>query len=282
MKSIRLGAPIYNQWRTADEWANAVRTKGYSAAYCPLKNDADDATINTFAVAAAQHNIVIAEVGAWNSNPINVDDAERRRSIAFNQAQLELADRIGARCCVNIAGSRSPSWHGPHPDNVSNDTFDLIVESVRKIIDGVKPTRTFYALECMQWVFPDSIDSYERLVKAIDRKAFAVHLDPVNLINCPSRYYNTGAMIRHFFHQLGHLIRCCHAKDVLMTDNAIVHIDEMRPGLGTLAYATYLTELARIAPDAPLMLEHLSNEVEYDLAAAHIRTVAAKSGVTIR
>jgi sugar phosphate isomerase/epimerase len=282
MKPVRLGAPLYSTWQSGEEWASAIRAKNYSAAYCPLKNDANDATVNEFAAAAANHDIVIAEVGAWNSNPISTDEAERQRSIAFNQAQLALADRIGARCCVNIAGSRSPSWHGPHPDNLSDDTFALIVESVRKIIDDVQPTRTFYALECMQWVFPDSIESYERLIAAIDRPAFAVHLDPVNLVNCPSRYYDTTTLIRESFRRLGSRLRCCHAKDVTMSLRAIVHIDEVRPGLGTLDYATYLTELARMAPDAPLMLEHLPSEAEYDLAAAHIRAIAATAGVTIQ
>lgn len=279
MKPIKLGAPIFSTWSNGAEWAAAIRAKGYSAAYCPLKNDASDATVNEFEMAALQNNITIAEVGAWNSNPISVNGAERKRSIEYNQAQLALADRIGARCCVNIAGSRSPTWHGPHPDNLSEDTFDLIVESVRKIIDGVKPARTFYALECMQWVCPDSIESYERLIKAIDRPAFAAHLDPVNLVNCPARYYDTTTLIRECFRRLGPALRCCHAKDVIMAEQAIVHIDEVRPGLGTLDYATYLTELSRIAPDAPLMLEHLPSETEYDLAAAHLRNVAAQAGV---
>jgi len=281
MRKIRLGAPIFTQWGSANEWAEAVHAKGYSAAYCPVNNDASDAKTQSFAAAAAKFDITIAEVGAWNSNPISTDDAERNRSIKFNQAQLALADRIGARCCVNVAGSRSPVWSGPHPDNLSNDTFDMIVESTRKIIDGVNPKRTFYALECMQWVYPDSVDSYKQLIIAIDRKAFAVHIDPVNLINRPSRYFDTAGVIRECFRQLGHLVRCCHAKDVIMSTKAIVHLDEVRPGLGTLDYTTYLTELVRTAPDAPLMLEHLPNEAEYDLAASHIRSIAAQAGISI-
>jgi sugar phosphate isomerase/epimerase len=277
-----MGAPLYKQWGSPEEWAMTVRQKGYSAAYCPIQNDASDAITSAYADAAARHDITIAEVGAWNSNPISIDENERQRSIAFNQAQLALAERLGARCCVNVAGSRSPKWSGPHPDNLSNDTFDLIVESARKIIDAVKPTRTFYALECMQWVLPDSVESYERLIQAIDRKGFAVHIDPVNLINCPSRYFDTAGVIRECFRRLGSQVRCCHAKDVIMAEKAIVHIDEVRPGLGTLDYTTYLMEIARVAPDAPLMLEHLPNEAEYDLAAAHIRSVAAQAGVTFR
>ncbi len=65
--------------------------------------------------------------------------------------------------------SRNPAkWDGPHPDNFSRDTFDLIVQSTREIIDAVKPQRTFYALETMPWIFPSSPDEYLELIKAID------------------------------------------------------------------------------------------------------------------
>ena len=115
-------------------------------------------------------DIVIAEVGAW-SNPISIDDTEREAALEKCRIQLALADRIGANCCVNISGSRGPKWDGPHPDNLTDDTFDLIVESVRLIIDDVKPTRTFYALETMPWAYPEGPDSYLGLLKAIDREA---------------------------------------------------------------------------------------------------------------
>ena len=37
----------------------------------------------------------------------------------------------------------------------------------------------------------------------------------------------------------------------------------------------------RLDADVPLMLEHLPNEEEYRLAAAHIRSVAAKEGLSV-
>ena len=52
-----------------------------------------------------------------------------------------LADAIGARCCVDIAGSFNPdSWFGPHPDNLSERFFDATVENARAIIDAVRPS----------------------------------------------------------------------------------------------------------------------------------------------
>jgi len=232
----------------------------------------------SFVDAAAAANICIAEVGAW-SNPISPDEATRTKAIEHNCQQLAFADRLGARCCVNIAGACGSQWDGPHPANLSDATFDLIVETVRRIIDTVKPQRTFYTLETMPWVFPDSADSYLRLLRAIDRRQFAVHFDPVNLINCPSRYYRTGDFIRDCFAKLGPYIKSCHAKDILLSGKLTVHLDEVRPGLGALDYDVFLTELAKLDADVPLMLEHLPNAGEYALAAQHIRQVATRNGV---
>src|SRR5262249_47707583 len=155
-----------------------------------------------------------------------------KAAIALCQQRLELAERIGARCCVNIAGSRGPRWDGPHPDNLSPATFDLVVETVREIIDAVNPTRTFYTLEPMPWVFPDNPTTYEQLVRAIDRPAFGVHLDPVNWTSSPQICYDTGGLIRESFARLGPYIKSCHAKDVTLSDRLTVHLDEVVPGRG--------------------------------------------------
>lgn len=278
---MRLGGPVFGDCSDPDKWIAGVKRHGYSAAFCPVGADASDEIVQAYASAAASADIVIAEVGAW-SNPISPDEETRRKAITHCQNQLALADRIGARCCVNIAGARGEQWDGPHPDNVSKDTFSLIVDTVREIIDAVKPTRTFYTLETMPWVLPDSADSYLDLFRAIDRKQFAVHLDPVNIVNCPRRFYDTGALIRECFAKLGPFIKSCHAKDIALSGKLTLHLDETRPGLGGLDYGVYLAELSKLDPDTPLMLEHLPSEEEYKLAAQHIRSVAAETGVAIR
>lgn len=279
---MRLGGPLFGPQNTPDQWIATLRKHGYGAAYCPdaiMRSPNDQKLIDDFLAAAKAADVVIAEVGAW-SNPMSPDEAERNKNIRLCQDRLALAERVGTRCCVNISGSRGKNWAGPHPLNLSQETFDLVVETTRKIIDAVKPTRTYYTLEMMQWVFPDSADSYVALMKAIDRKAFAVHLDPVNIINCPSRFYDTGKVIRECFAKLGPHVRSCHAKDIILREQATVHLDECRPGTGGLDYTAYLTELARLDPDVPLMLEHLSGEEPYKLSAHHIREVAQKAGVS--
>ena len=275
---MRLGGPIFAQTDGPEEWAAAVGAAGYRAAYCPVGPEADETTIQAYAEAARRADIIIAEVGAW-SNPLSPDQATAAAALQKCQAALALADRIGARCCVNIAGSCGQNWSGPHADNLTEATFARIVTVVRAIIDAVKPTRTYYTLEMMPWAWPDSPDAYLRLIQAIDREQFAVHFDPVNLVCSPQRYFATGRLIEDCVAKLGPHIKSCHAKDILLSEKLTVHLDEVRPGQGGLDYPTLLRALHRLDPDLPLMLEHLPNEAEYLAAAGHVRRVAAEEGI---
>jgi sugar phosphate isomerase/epimerase len=274
---IRLGGPVWGDLRNPDDWVRAVRLKGYSAAYCPVDQGADENTIKAFEKAARDNNIRISEVGAW-SNPISKNETVRKEALQKCKESLLLADRIGAGCCVNISGSRGEQWDGPDPENFSKETFDLIVQTTREILDEVKPVRTFYTLETMPWIFPDSPDSYLDLIRAIDRKQLGVHLDPVNMISSPRRYFSNGAFIRECFQKLGPYLKNCHAKDILLQGKLTVHLDEVIPGTGGLDYKVFLTELSKLK-DVPLMLEHLKTEEEYTLAATNVRRIGKETGV---
>lgn len=274
---MRLGAPVHAH--DPQQWIADIQALGYRAAYCPVSADADSATIRAYETAAREADIIIAEVGAW-SNPISPNETERTAALEKCRTQLALADEIGALCCVNIAGARGTQWDGPHADNLTQETFDMIVETTRSIIDAVKPTRTYFTLETMPWVYPDSVDSYVALIEAIDRPQFAVHLDPVNMINSPERCFKNGALIRECFERLGGLIKSVHAKDIVLAQKLTVHLDEVRPGLGRLDYVELLTQMNQLHPDTPIMLEHLPQE-EYAPAAAYVRGVASGLGISL-
>jgi sugar phosphate isomerase/epimerase len=278
---IRLGGPVFEKADDPDSWVAALRRLNYSTTFCPAGPATPSDVVAAFRRAAERADILIAEVGAW-SNPISRDTAERSKAIAHCQRCLALAEEIGASCCVNIAGSRGEKWDGPDKANDSPETFDLIVETVRQIIDAVKPTHTAYALETMPWIAPDSPDSYLALLKAVDRKGFAVHLDPVNMINCPTRAYHTGDFLRECFAKLGPHIRCCHAKDISFASRLTVHLDECAPGEGILDYPVFLQELSKLNRDVPVILEHMKTAEEYEKAANYIRGVATNIGVKIK
>jgi sugar phosphate isomerase/epimerase len=277
---MRLGGPINGPWQDPAAWVAAVQQWGYRAAYCPIDEKASSATIAAYAAAAKQADIVIAEVGAW-SNPMASDDATRHNALAFCQERLALADAIGARCCVNIAGSRGAVWDGPDALNYADDTFALIVDSVRTIIDAVKPTRTCYSLETMPWMLPDSVDSYLALVKAIDRPQMGVHFDPINMMNSVERFYNHRAFVADCVTRLGPWMKSVHIKDMTIDRPFVVALRECAPGLGMLDYGAILRALDTLPADLPIMLEHLETAAEYDAAAAYVRRIAGEVGVLV-
>ncbi|HLP72308.1 MAG TPA: sugar phosphate isomerase/epimerase [Bacteroidales bacterium] len=274
---IRLGAPVSGDFKDPADWVKAHKDLGYSAAYCPVQPGADEALVKAYRTEAQKNNILIAEAGVWN-NLMDPDEAKRKMNLQKNVDALRLADQIGAHCCVNISGARGEIWDGPYPGNYSADTFDLIVETVRKIIDAVKPVSSYYTLEPMPYMLPDSPDSYLQLIKAVGRKQFAAHLDPVNMISSPQRYYNNSSFLKECFNKLGPYIKSIHAKDIMIMPELTVHLEERRPGLGELDYVTFLREASKLK-DVPFMLEHLKTQDDYRLAAAYVREAGKKAGV---
>ncbi len=278
-RSLRLGAPAFLHDDDPEVLARGHREKGYRAGYCPDIPLADSERIRATEAAFARHDVVIAEVGRW-VNLLAASAEERRKNLQTVTDGLALAEAVGARCCVDIAGSFNPdSWLGPHPENLSERFFDAAVENARAIVDAVKPTRTTFCYEMMAWSLPDSPDAALRLVKAVDRQAFSIHLDPCNLVNSPSRYYRSSDVIRECYAKLGPRIASVHAKDLAWDIEMAVHFREVRPGLGSIDYKVWLAEHARHTPEIPLMLEHLPNEAEYDAARDHIVAVGRELGV---
>lgn len=276
---LRLGAPVFNAAEDPEAIALAHRQLGYRAAYCPNVTPDQTDRIRAFRDAFAKHDVVIAEVGRW-VNLLDADPARRSANLKTVTEGLALADEIGARCCVDIAGSFNPTiWYGPHPDNLSRRFFDAAVENARKILDAVKPRRAKFCYEMMGWAMPDSPSNCLALIKAVDRRAFAVHLDPCNLINSPSRYYQNAALLNECFDKLGRWIVSCHAKDLTWDVEMNVHFREVRPGAGTLDYVTYLRRLAALPEPPPLMIEHLPNTEAYDAARAHLFALAEREGL---
>jgi sugar phosphate isomerase/epimerase len=278
---VRLGGPMYLEDDDPGAMAAWHVARGYRAAYCPKASVSDTARVKAIADAFSGADVAIAEVGRW-VNLLDPDPVKRKQNLEVVTEGLALADAVGARCCVDIAGSFNPDvWFGPHPDNVSERFFDAAVENARAIVDAVKPTRTTFCYEMMGWSIPDSPESFARLLKAVDRKAFAVHLDPCNLVNSPARFYGSTALLEACVRMLGPWIVSCHAKDLVWNVEMNVHFREVRPGAGTLDYATYLRLVADLPRQPPLMLEHLPTEGEYDLARRHLFSLGASIGVDV-
>jgi sugar phosphate isomerase/epimerase len=277
---LRLGGPVFLKTEDPGLLAREHRRLGYRAAYCPPVKPGDTERQRAIEQAFRAHDVVIAEVGAW-VNMLDPDPDKRRANLQYVTERLAVADAIGARCCVDIAGSFNPDlWYAPHPRNITREYFDATVENCRTVIDGVKSRRTVFAIEMSPWNLPDSPDESLRLLKAVDRAAFGVHLDVCNLINSPRRIYDNAALSEECFTKLGRWIASCHGKDVRWVYGMQMHFEEVIPGRGELDYRAFLRALARYAPEAPLMHEHLKSPGEYDEGKRYVLRIGSKLGLS--
>lgn len=276
---VLLGGPVFTPGEDPEKYAEAHLEWGYGAGYAPEMTPDDGERIRATVKAFESRNLVIAEVGAW-VNLVDPDPGRRAKNLDYVAQKLTVADELGARCCVDITGSFDPDrWDGPHPENFSQEFFDASVESVRKVIDAVKPKRTHFSIEMMGWTIPSTVDEYLRLIKAVDREQFGVHVDVCNMINSPKLIYRSRALIEEVFTHLGRWIVSCHAKDVGWIPSSQVQFTEVIPGRGLIDYQAYLRELSKLPTPTPLMLEHLKKPEEYREGGDFIRKVGNLDGI---
>lgn len=277
---MRIGGEVKKNYSNPEEWIKRVKELNYSTVLAPVGyNDSHEEKM-AYLDCARSNNVTIGEVGVWR-NPISLDKEEAKRNIEFCKERLALAEELGAACCVNITGARGEIWDGFYKENYDDDVYSLIVDTIRDIIDGVNPRRTYYTIETMPWMIPDSPDSYLKLIKDVDRKAFAVHLDFTNMINSPVRFLRSDGFIEECFSKLGTYIKSIHAKDAYMEKAYPCVIREVMPGKGKLNYRKIVHLISKLGDDIPVFVEHLDTHEEYLKASSYVRKIAESEGVTV-
>ncbi len=268
---MKLGGGIDGrEWQTPQEWLQIIKEMEYEAVYCPVDSRAPTPLRQEFKKLIKENGLYLGEVGAW-VNPMAEQAEERKKNITYCQEQLALAEEMEAACCVNITGCRGEIWDGAYEDNYSADTYALAVDSIREIIDGVRPEHTFYTIEPMPWMIPDSPENYLKLLKDVDRKAFGVHLDYTNMINQPRRYVESSAFIRRCFLLLGPYIKSIHIKDIRMDRELPCVIREVMPGQGTIDLRLVLKLAGELGENITGYAEHLNSCGEYKKALEYLK-----------
>lgn len=266
---MRLGISMNPAHSSPVEWAEKLTAIGVNSVILPCSGETPDKVLDQYVQVCRDYGLQIAEVGAWR-NVLAADPAQRKENLNYCKRQLAMADYVGARCCVNISGTNGERWDGPYKSNYGADAMKRVVESVQEIIDSVKPQRTFYTLEPMPWMIPDSPEQYLEVMEKVDRKAFAVHMDIVNMIASPERYFFNGDFMEKAFKLLKGKIRACHLKDVLIGETLTLHLSEVSCGKGGLDLKRYMDLAMAEDPEMPLLIEHLN---DWDLYLEALQTV---------
>ena len=278
---MRLGGSILKPYDSSEKWFEEVKRLGYSCVIAPFDHNSSKSEIEAYMKLIKENDLILGEVGAW-SNPMSLDPEERQKNIRYCQEQLNLADEYGANCCVNIVGGTGETWDGCYLENYQEDTYALIVDRIREIIDGVNPKNTYYTIEPMPWMVPDSPEQYLKLIKDVDRERFAVHMDYTNMINTPSKYVKSSEFIKHCYKLLGPYIKSVHIKDVLMSSQLPCNIREVLPGQGRIDLGQVLKLTHQLNGNTTAYLEHFQHDEEYVIGMQYMKQIANEVGISIR
>lgn len=266
-----LGISSSLEHNSPKEWAAKHKALGLETVVFPVNCDEDEETIMAYKNAADEVGLTIAEVGIWR-NTLAADPNERKRWIDYAIRQLRMADAIGATCCVNVVGTPyGPRWDGGYRNNFSSELWKMAVGMIRQIIDSARPVRTKFCIESMPWMIPSSPDEYLRLIEDVDRAEFGTHLDIVNMITTPKRYFYNDEFLKECFQKLHGTIVSCHLKDILLKQDYTFQLQECACGKGTLNIELYTQLATKENPHMPMIIEHLTTDEEYMTSVQYVR-----------
>ena len=259
---MKLGISSPLKHDTPEEWAQNMVKLGCDAVVFPVQSNEPEQKIIAYKDAAEKANLSVAEVGIWK-NALASDPKERMSNTDYCVEQLRLADFLHARCAVNVAGAFGPVWDGGYKANFTDDAWKQTVSMVRTVIDRADVKNTFFTLEPMPWMIPTGPKEYLRLIEAVDRDRFAVHMDIINMINSADRYFHAEEFIDECTDILGERIRSCHIKDVHLDGRFTLRLEECAPGEGEFPLGHYISRMNEADPDMPVILEHLDTDEDY-------------------
>ena len=275
---MRLGIAKKISSSSPDEWAAKCVELGIGAVNFPKKCTDTDAEIDSHLKACRDHGLVIAEVGAWGCKPEPLTPENMAEKMRWRKRQLELAEYVGANCCVDITGSAGDVWTGAYRENYDPGFQQAIIDGIREIVDEVKPVRTFYTLEPMPWMIPYSPENYLELLEKIDRPQVAVHMDAINMINSPEKLLFNREFLDHCFELLGPQTKACHLKNIKLETPLTVRLIESACEDGDLDLLHYMELAHAVSPDMPMIIEHLKTEEEYLVSLRYVQDLIARSG----
>ncbi len=268
---MKLGISSRLEHTTPQDWASKHKALGLESVVFPVSCLDGEDCVMAYKKAADDAGLIVAEVGIWR-NTLAADPQERRQWIDYSIQQLRMADEIGAKCCVNVVGTPyGPRWDGGYRNNFSKELWQMAIGMIREIIDTARPKQTKFCIESMPWMIPSTPDEYLKLIEEVDRTEFGTHLDVVNMITSPQKYFFNDEFLHECFEKLKGTICSCHLKDIRLKEEYTFQLEECACGQGTLDLELY----ARLAdvenPDMPMIIEHLTTDEEYATSVKYVR-----------
>ena len=229
----------------------------------------------------AAEGVEMFQATGYRPTLVHPDESARREACRTLCAALRIAGLMGARAVDTGPGSMSPRgpWF-PDPYNYTAQAKEQLVKSVRECARAAEEHGVLLCLEGHQLVTLRSAEVMREVVDAVDSPWVRVDFDPVNWLTLET-VYESGAAIDAMLGALADRIASAHAKDVVVQDRLVVHIDHCASGSGILDTAALLRGMERIDPEAPIIVEAAETHELSDVFS-FLRRTAAELAIEVR
>lgn len=219
---------------------------------------------------------------------IHPDEAVRRRGVETLKAAIRIAAWLGSLSCHTGPGSlaqigaASSDWSGawdPHPHNWQPICREQLVKSLRDVAPTAEEHQVVLGMEGHVLVTLNSAAMMRGVLDEVGSPFVRCDLDPVNWLNLDTVYRN-GEAIDRMVETLGPRIFNAHAKDVVVQNRLVIHLDECPAGQGILDYDRFMRHVEALGPERFLVVEHAAVD---QLAAvkAFLDRKAADLGISV-
>ena len=247
----------------SEETVESIRAHGFTGVACrifePMKASKEDVT--RLRDVLNHGGVDPCQAVAQHPDLIDPDPLRRATGIKAMQHMCKVTRWLEAGNLYLRPGSVSPrgSWY-PHPDNFKPETFETLIDSAKQVCAAAASEGVVLAVEGHVLSILNTPERVKDLIDAVGSDSLRFNQDPVNFIGSLQDAYDTTSVIERLFEVLGPYTVCGHAKDFIVQDRLVLHIEETVIGEGVLDQETYLKLFEQYCPDGYVQIEHLPAE----------------------
>jgi sugar phosphate isomerase/epimerase len=224
----------------------------------------------------------IVQATGYNPNMVQPDPDERRDALARLTRAFAVAAELSSPMVISGCGTLHPTrFYGPHPENHAPQTRERLVSFLREAAPRAQDAGVVLALEAHLLTTLENAPVIRDILAAVDSPWVRVNFDPVNLLGSVDAVFNAGPELERMFAELEpYYHTTAHAKDVVVGDDLVLHLDEAVCGTGVFDFTTFLRVASRLGSPATVLVEHFPADVA-PRALDFLRGVAAQAGVEV-
>ena len=196
-------------------------------------------------------NKTIPLIGAY-FNPVHPNLEKREVGIALFEEYISYAKTLGSSFVGSETGSCLGEPWAYHPDNRTEASYAVVVETFRRLADTAAKHGISIAMEGAFGHVAYNVETLDTIVKRIDRENIRIIFDLYNYL-APENYERAYEILDEGLRTFGDRILLFHVKDCILTEDG--KLKQVSVGKGSLDFDKILGKIYAHNPDALLVFE---------------------------